>query len=263
MPTNPKATQQIKLFGMTIDSVDMQQAVARVLEWIESGDRQLRYVVTPNVNHAIMFQDHEGLRAAYADASLVIADGMPLVLAARWLGRDLPDRVAGSDLAPAVIAKAGMGRGIRVFLLGGAEGVAERAAAVIDAQFGTSRVVGCYAPPLGFEHDAAECEKILKRVNEATPDLLLIGLGAPKQELWVHRFRRDLRVPAALCIGATIDFIAGNKPRAPDWMRRTGVEWIHRVVTEPRRLAGRYARDGMLLPGLFLREWWQARQSTD
>ena len=126
---------------------------------------------------------------------------------------------------------------LKVFLLGAAPGVAERAAERIHERWPSVEVVGSYSPPLGFEKDACENENILQQVAAAKPDVLVVGLGAPKQELWVHTHCQQIAAPVALCVGATIDFLAGEKPRAPVWMRRTGLEWVHRLASEPRRLA--------------------------
>ncbi|MEM9656849.1 MAG: WecB/TagA/CpsF family glycosyltransferase [Planctomycetota bacterium] len=250
----------IRLFGMRIDAVDMPQAIGRVLSWCsEPRTNACRYVVTPNVDHAVMYQENDALRDAYAGASLVLADGAPVVLASRILRRRLPARVAGSDLAPRVFASAASwrkahGRPLRVFLLGAAPGVARRAKSAIMRRWSGVEVVGTLSPPLGFENDPTENEEILGAITAARPDLLLVGLGAPKQELWVHRFADRIDASAALCIGATIDFLAGEKRRAPRWMRQVGLEWMHRLASEPKRLAGRYLKDAWVFPQLLWRE---------
>jgi N-acetylglucosaminyldiphosphoundecaprenol N-acetyl-beta-D-mannosaminyltransferase len=252
------ASGVVELFGMQLSRVTMREAVAEVMEWASAPRGAVcRYVVTPNVDHAVLFQRRADLRAAYADASLVLADGAPIVLASRLLGaraahKTLPERVAGSDLVPQLFAAAD--RPLRVFLLGAAPGVAEKAAARIERKWSPVKVVGCYAPPLGFETNEQESAKILEIVAAAAPDLLVVGLGAPKQELWVHQHHRQLQAKVALCVGATIDFLAGQKRRSPVWMRRAGLEWAHRVFSEPRRLAGRYARDAWAFPRLVWRE---------
>ena len=247
--------QRIKLFGFELDAIGMSEAVEQIHAWVARGDKNCRFVVTPNVDHAVLYQQHAGLRQAYANASLVLADGMPVVAAARLLGRPLPGRVAGSDLAPALFAASAQQGGLRVYLLGAGPGVAERAAANIRARWPAVEVVGTYCPPLGFEHDPDENEKILAQIAAANPDVLLVGLGAPKQELWVNAHRDRIEAAAALCIGATIDFLAGEKRRAPRWMRQIGLEWLHRVASEPRRLLGRYAHDAWIFPKLVAREW--------
>jgi N-acetylglucosaminyldiphosphoundecaprenol N-acetyl-beta-D-mannosaminyltransferase len=243
------------LFGMKIARVTMRETIDHVLDWCrEPRGRSCRYVVTPNVDHAVMFQHRADLRDAYADSALVLADGTPIVIASQLLGKALPERVAGSDLVPKLF-DAVRGLPLRVFLLGAAEGVAEAASRRIHKDWPDIRVIGTYSPPLGFEKDAAENDRILAAIAAATPDLLVIGFGAPKQELWVHRHQREIQAKVALCAGATIDFLAGQRRRSPVWMRRTGLEWLHRVAAEPRRLAGRYARDAWEFPQLLWREW--------
>jgi N-acetylglucosaminyldiphosphoundecaprenol N-acetyl-beta-D-mannosaminyltransferase len=244
----------VQLFGMHVARLPLREAAGTVLDWCgQPRGAACRYVVTPNVDHAVMFQRRADLRAAYADASLVLADGAPIVWASRLLRRPLPERVAGSDLVPRVFASAS--GPLRVFLLGAAPGVAEEAARRIARQWPNVGVVGTCSPPPGFEHDPQESARILAAVAAAAPHLLVVGLGAPKQELWVHRHHRQLRAKVALCVGATIDFLAGHRRRSPRWMRIAGLEWLHRVLSEPRRLAGRYARDAWVFPQLLWREW--------
>jgi N-acetylglucosaminyldiphosphoundecaprenol N-acetyl-beta-D-mannosaminyltransferase len=252
--TSPPAS--IRLFGMTVNRLTMTETLDTVVHWLdEPRGAACRFVVTPNVDHAVLFQSDERLRSAYAAAALVLADGAPVVLASRLLGRGLPERVAGSDLAPALFNRTAGARPITVFLLGAAPGVADRAAHVIEQRWPGVKVVGTLSPPLGFEKNAAENERILSAIAAASPDVLLVGLGAPKQELWTHAHADRLQAKVALCIGATIDFLAGEKRRAPHWMRRTGLEWLHRLASEPRRLAMRYLRDAWVFPQLVWRDW--------
>ena len=296
---NPK----LSLFGYEVDAVRMPEAVDTVLSWIASPADTCRYVVTPNVDHTVMYQEREDLRRAYAEASMVLADGMPVVVASRLLGKPLPERVSGTDLVYSIfetfqqrqlqaeqptrlaeltavgstssknsddgpfsavgeshttaVDSAAPPDPLRVFLLGAGPGVGERAAASIEARWPAIDVVGTYSPPMGFEKSQQENFQILRRIAMAQPDLLLVGLGAPKQELWVHTHRSEIRASAALCIGAAIDFLAGEKPRAPRWMQRCGLEWFHRLASEPKRLARRYARDAWLFPRIVWREWKQ------
>jgi N-acetylglucosaminyldiphosphoundecaprenol N-acetyl-beta-D-mannosaminyltransferase len=247
--------ETFELFGMKLSRVTMRDAIGCVLGWCrESRGEACRYIVTPNVDHAVMYQRRGDLRDAYADAALVLADGTPIVLAARLFGKLLPERVAGSDLVPKLFAAVG-DEPLRVFLLGAADGVAETAARRIHADWPAVQVVGTYSPPIGFERDAAENARILGTIAAAKPDLLILGLGAPKQELWVQQHQREIDAKVAICAGATIDFLAGERRRSPVWMRRVGLEWVHRVAAEPRRLAGRYAHDAWEFPRLLWREW--------
>lgn len=250
-------TPQISLFGVRIDRVNLDQATSKVADWCLSSQRgRCRYVVTPNVDHAVLLSKRNDLWQAYTNATMVLADGAPIVAAAKLLGRPLPERVAGSDLVPSVLRSAKTQKTpLRVFLLGAGPGVAERAAANIQQQFPNVEVVGTYCPPLGFEHHAHECQAAVDAVAVCKPDLLVVGLGAPKQELWVHKHADQLEAKVALCAGATIDFLAGEKKRSPVWMQRSGLEWLHRLSTEPRRLASRYLRDAIVFPQLVYREW--------
>ncbi|MBM4094645.1 MAG: WecB/TagA/CpsF family glycosyltransferase [Planctomycetes bacterium] len=250
----PTDTRRVPLFGMRIDALTMDEAVARLSHWAENRDAVCRYVVTPNVDHAVILRNDQRLQAAYRDASLVVADGWPLVLVSRLLGQPIPERVAGSDLVPELLANADDRHPLTVFLLGAAPGVADRAASRIESQWPNVRVVGTCSPPMGFENDVVENAAILHQVADANPDVLIIGLGAPKQELWIHQHRRQVRAAVAICAGATIDFLAGEKKRAPRWMRRVGLEWCHRMLADPRRLARRYARDAWVLPQLVVKD---------
>ncbi len=246
-----------RLFGIEIDPLRMNEAVERTLAWTRLRDGRCRFVVTPNADHAVMFQQHAGLREAYAAADLVLVDGMPLLVAAKLLHRGVPERVPGSDLVPALfsaVASEPTRQPLRVYLLGAGPGVAELAATRIHQAWPGVQVVGCYSPLVGFEHRPADNEAILQRIAAAECDVLVVGLGAPKQELWVAAHRDRIAAPVALCVGATIDFLAGVKARAPRWMRVVGLEWMHRLASEPRRLGARYWRDAVVLPRLMLRE---------
>ena len=199
-----------------------------------------------------MFQSRADLQAAYADASLVLADGVPLVLrlqtlrpplarARRWQRFGAEFSFAAAPLASVPVRRRARCRGA--------------AAASIEQQWSSVKVVGTYSPPIGFENDDAENARIFAAIEAAAADLLIVGLGAPRQEIWVHRHRNELPAKVAILRGATIDFLAGHRRRSPVWMRRLGLEWFHRVCAEPRRLAGRYARDAWVLPQLLWREW--------
>lgn len=250
-------SEQAAIFGMNIDRVTLREAVGRIGRWMT--ERSLcRYVVTPNLDHVVQFQKNDRLREAYSRASLVVADGWPLVTASRFFASPLPERVAGSDLVPAIFdatqeSEAG-GEPRTVFLLGAAPGVADAAAARIEELWPAVRVVGTHSPPFGFENDPEAQQEILRQVNACSPDLLIVGFGAPKQELWLRDFQEQISAGVAIAGGATIDFLAGRQTRAPRWVRQIRLEWMHRLMTNPRRLAGRYANNFMQLPRLLYRE---------
>lgn len=250
---------RIRLFGVELDAVRLPEAVARIRDWTAEPFATCRFVVTPNVDHIVQLQTHEEMRQAYREASLAIADGQPIVWASRWLGRPLPERVAGSDLVPQLFASATAEQPLRVMLLGAGPGVGLRAAERIRQSWPHVEIVAVDSPPLGFEHRAEENERILRLVAETAPHLLIVGLGAPKQEIWTLKHRDRLRANVALCVGATIDFLAGDQHRAPAWMRRSGLEWFYRLLCEPRRLAKRYLRDAWHFPQLI---WEERRQNS-
>jgi N-acetylglucosaminyldiphosphoundecaprenol N-acetyl-beta-D-mannosaminyltransferase len=248
----PVRYDKTRALGVMVDVLTMDQAVGVVVDFVRNAeltpDAPCRIVVTPNLDHAVELRQNERLRAAYEAAALVLADGMPLVWASRLGPRPLPERVTGSDLTPRVLGAAPAG--VRVFLLGGSEAAAEAAERNIRSRYPGLTLVGRLSPPRGFEHDAAWSERIVHAITESRAQLVVLGLGAPKQELWAHRHADRLPATVMLCVGATIDFLAGTVSRAPRWMQAIGLEWVYRLLSDPKRLLRRYARDAWHLPRL-------------
>ncbi|THV28771.1 WecB/TagA/CpsF family glycosyltransferase [Glycomyces paridis] len=236
----------MRLGGIGIDPVTEAEAVRRVVDALESGRGGA--IVTPNVDIAAAVRRDPDLRALVLEADLVVADGAPLVWASRLAGDPLPARVAGSDLVWSLSAAASE-RGLRVALLGGTpDGAArptERAAEVLESRYPGLKVVGAWCPPMGFDRDASQWSALVDRVTAAAPDLVYVGLGFPKQERVMSRLRPAAPTAWFLGCGASVDFIAGYRRRAPKWMQRTGTEWLFRMCSEPRRLASRYLRVGV------------------
>jgi N-acetylglucosaminyldiphosphoundecaprenol N-acetyl-beta-D-mannosaminyltransferase len=234
----------------------MKQSVEAVFSWLAEGASDCKFVVTPNVDHVVNLQTNKGLQEAYEKAALVVADGKPVVWIARILGVPIPETVPGSDLVPYIFDYAQAQKTpIKVFLLGAMPGVADRAKVSIHQQWPMVEVVGTLSPEFGFDKQPDTCMDICQVVNNSGAELLVLGLGSPKQELWITQYAQHLNVKAALCVGATIDFIAGEKPRAPMWVRHIGMEWLHRVISEPRRLAKRYFIDAIEFPKIVFKEW--------
>jgi N-acetylglucosaminyldiphosphoundecaprenol N-acetyl-beta-D-mannosaminyltransferase len=215
----------------------MQGAVDAVLGLVGDGGRHL--VVTPNVDHLVLLEDEPEFAAAYARASVRVADGAPLVALARLCGTPLPARVPGIDLALATLAGAAE-RGQTVYFFGGAPATLERALTVLRGRLPSLRVLGHATPPVDLERIGPEESTALDEVRAAQPDLLFLFLGTPKQEVWF--FRRADRLPptVAMAVGGAIDMIAGTRRRAPHWVQSIGLEWLWRLAQEPRRLAHRY-----------------------
>jgi N-acetylglucosaminyldiphosphoundecaprenol N-acetyl-beta-D-mannosaminyltransferase len=248
----------VALFGLRFLAADLDGAAEAIAGAVAAGARG--YVVTPNVDHVVRLRRDAAFRRAYEGAAFVVADGMPLVWASRLLGRPLKGRVTGADLLPALCAVAAA-RGYSVFLLGGGDGVAPRAAAALLARFPGLRIAGTHTPPPGFGDAPGPVEAALDAVARARPDILFVGLGAPKQELWVHAHWDRIAATVAVCCGAAIDFAAGARSRAPGWVQHAGVEWLWRLLHEPKRLWRRYLVDDVAFLGIFLREWWHLRGS--
>jgi N-acetylglucosaminyldiphosphoundecaprenol N-acetyl-beta-D-mannosaminyltransferase len=246
------STDRVRLFDIGFDAVGLSAASSTVLGW--ARERESRIVVTPNVDHIVLIAERPELLPVYNQADLVLADGQPLIWAARLFGTPLPERVAGSDLFPLLLRDAKTRGPLRLFIFGGREQVAKQAQHNVEREYPHIRVVGTYSPPLGFETRHSDNEQAVAAVAAADADLVLVALGAPRQELWCHRERARLRCGVALCLGATVDFVAGAIPRAPRWMRRVGLEWVFRVAREPKRLGARYSRDATLFPVLVARE---------
>jgi N-acetylglucosaminyldiphosphoundecaprenol N-acetyl-beta-D-mannosaminyltransferase len=220
-----------------IDSVTRDEAL-EAFEALVSG-RRGGAVFTPNVDHVVIAHEDVRLRAAYARVDLSIADGMPIVWASRLLGTPIPERVAGSDFAPLLLGRAAR-RGWRVYFLGGAPGVAERAREKVHEQLPDLQVVGIDSPRFDPAQPWERQASVVEQVRAATPDVVLVAFGAPKQEAWIDRARDELPSVVFMGVGATLDFLAGDVPRAPLWMARSGLEWLYRLSHEPRRLWHRY-----------------------
>jgi N-acetylglucosaminyldiphosphoundecaprenol N-acetyl-beta-D-mannosaminyltransferase len=215
-----------------------KQALAAIEQLVEVG--QGGAVFTPNVDHVVQAEHSEVLVQAYARAALSLADGAPILWAARLLGTPLPERIAGADLALPLLARCAQ-RDWRVCFLGGAPGMAERAARVVRRRFGTNvTTVEC---PLVQVDDAAQVARIAASLRAVAPQLVFVALGAPKQELLIDRMMPLLPGTVCLGLGAALDFIAGAVNRAPPWMRERGLEWAFRLGQEPARLWRRYLVD--------------------
>jgi N-acetylglucosaminyldiphosphoundecaprenol N-acetyl-beta-D-mannosaminyltransferase len=242
----------VSIAGVPVDALTRQGAARWVVQRALAGGPPA-YVVTPNAHHVALLRDSEPFRGAYAHAALSVPDGVSLVWASRMLGVPLPERVPGVDLFEDVCAAAAS-TGIRIFLLGGRAGAAEGAAKAMRQLYPGVHIAGTYCPPFGFERDPAEVERVERAVRAAAPHVLFVALGAPKQELWLRDNLAALGVPVGVGVGAAFDFVSGQVPRAPRWMRGAGLEWLFRMMVEPRRLWKRYAVSNTRFIALVLRQ---------
>jgi N-acetylglucosaminyldiphosphoundecaprenol N-acetyl-beta-D-mannosaminyltransferase len=229
---------KIRLMSTYIHNVNFGEACEKVLE-LATKREIYDYVVTPNVDHIVRLQKDNEFKKIYDNASLVLADGMPLIWASKLLNVPLKEKVSGSDIFPMLCELASLNN-LNVFFLGGLEGVAEKAAIKLKKINPGLNVVGVYSPPFGFENNKVENNKIINLITDCKPDILFVGLGSPKQEKWIYDNLTKLKVPVSLGIGASFDFVAETIKRAPNWMQRSGLEWFWRFLQEPKRLFKRY-----------------------
>ena len=225
----------VDILGHPLEAVTLEQAVDQVLALAGRGG----IVVTMNVDHAVLLEREHGLQEAYRTAAHRYADGMPVLWLSRLLGTPLPARVTGADLLPAVLAGA-EARDLSVHLVGGSEETGRAARARALTLHPRLRWTGQEHPPRGFEQSADLDAAVAASVAAQSPDIVLVCLGAPKQEEWAVRHSAALPGSVLLCTGAAIDFFAGTVTRAPGWVQRAGLEWAYRLAQEPRRLWRRY-----------------------
>jgi N-acetylglucosaminyldiphosphoundecaprenol N-acetyl-beta-D-mannosaminyltransferase len=246
----------VVLLGIPFHDVTMEETLAEIDRIIFQGTP--RYIATANLDFAAQASRDVELQRILMDADLVLCDGTPLVWASRLLKAPLRERVAGSDLTPRLMAHAAV-RGYRVFFLGSDESVLKAAKVRLELDYPGLVVCGFYAPPyarlLELDNDA-----IADKVKVARPDILLVALGAPKQEKWIYMNQRQLGVPCSIGIGASLDFIAGRFSRAPVWMQKCGLEWLFRLMQEPRRLCSRYFDDFLFFVSAFYRQKRELRE---
>ena len=241
---------RIKFLNTEVDNLTMEEAIDKINELVIEGKPS--YIVTPNVDHIVKLETDEEFQKVYEEADLILTDGMPLVWISKLNGEKIKEKVSGSDLFPRVCELAAK-RGYKIFLLGAAEGVAMTAAENLKSKYRGLKVVGTYSPSYGFEKKENEIKEIVKMINDAKPDILAVGLGAPKQEKFLYKYRKELNVPVSLAIGASIDFEAGNIERAPKFMQKTGTEWLYRLYKEPKRMYKRYLVDDLKIFKIFMK----------
>ena len=251
MPSNPPLPDlRPVVLGMRFDALTVPQAMDRFFELAAAprGPRGCRVAATVNVDFVVntycatkSTPRNPALANVLRRAELVIADGMPLVWLSRLLGTPLPERVTGADLVP-LIAERAAKEHVKLYFLGGAEKYTRMAADILTQRYPGLEIAGIDTPFVKLDApDAAELDReICRKINESGASILLIGFGNPKQEIWVERNRANLNCGIAIGIGGTFNFIAGAVKRAPDWMRKSGTEWIFRIIQEPGRLWKRY-----------------------
>lgn len=228
------------LLNTYINNLTMSEAISSIENMIEADKKS--YVVAINVDVVMKIEKDIYLKRIVDNADMVLVDGKPLVWISKMHNKPLKAKISGSDLVP-LLCEVAAEKHYSMFFIGGKDGVAEQAKKRIERKLPDIKIVGTYAPPLGFEKDEEELKKINKIISAAKPDLLISCFGCPKQEKWIYENINEYDAKVSICAGATIDFLAGNVKRAPHWMSEHGLEWFYRFIQEPKRMFKRYFID--------------------
>jgi N-acetylglucosaminyldiphosphoundecaprenol N-acetyl-beta-D-mannosaminyltransferase len=232
------------LYGARIHAITQAECVQLVLDELDAG--RGGWIVTMNLHHLRLFARQPDYAATVRQARLVVADGMPLLWASRLQGTPLPERVPGCELIWSLSAGAAT-RGRSVFLLGGNPGTAKRTTTILRATNPGLQVVGTLCPERGFDEDQHRMGQVRQALHNAQPDVVFVALGTPKEDHWIAAMRAILPAAWWVGVGGGFSFACGEVPRAPAWMQRMGLEWLHRLILEPRRLGRRYLIEGVPL----------------
>jgi len=226
--TMDKHHNSVTLLNVRVDDVTMDEAINNIIAFLQDG--QAHQIATVNPEFVMAAQQNNAFLHVLQQADLAVPDGIGMNFAARWTGQTLQSRVPGVELCERLAALSASD-GYKIFLLGAAPGVAETAASVLQQRYPGVTIAGCFA---GSPHSADE-PMIQERILRAVPDILLVAYGAPAQDLWIARNQPILRIPVAIGVGGAFDYISGNVPRAPTWLRRLGFEWLYRLARQPWR----------------------------
>lgn len=222
---------------LNIDILNISQQ--ELLERLDDG-----VLVTPNLDHLVKLQKDKEFYEAYGQSEWIVCDSRILYMLSKLLKTPLPEAIPGSSFFPAFYRFHKDDPNCKIFLLGAAEGVAEKARCNINESIGRNIIVGAHSPSFGFEKNEVECEQLVDIVNASGATVLLVGVGAPKQEKWIVKYRSQMpNVKIFMALGATIDFEANELKRAPRLFQKLGMEWFYRFMKEPRRLFRRYFID--------------------
>lgn len=234
--------EKIQFLNTYVNNASMDETIKEIDRLIYSNKKS--YIVAINVDVVIKIENDQKLKKATDEADMVLVDGKPLIWISKWHKRPIKEKVSGSDLVPALCDHASK-KGYSIFIIGGKDGIAEKAKQNLETQYNGIKVVGTYSPPFGFENDNIELGKINELITERHPDILIACFGCPKQEKWIYDNYKDYDATVSICAGATVDFLAGNVKRAPKWMADHGLEWLFRFFQEPKRMFKRYFIDDL------------------
>ena len=238
------------LLNTYVNNVNMDEAIQAIEDMIASGKKS--YIVAINVDVVMKIENDSYLKEITDKADVVLVDGKPLEWIAKWHKRPIKAKISGSDLIPILCERAAK-KGYSIFIIGGKDGIAEKAKQNLERDLPEIRIVGTYAPPFGFEKDEKELNRINEMISSAHPDILIACFGCPKQEKWIYENYQQYDAKVSICAGATVDFLAGNVKRAPRWISEHGFEWFYRFLQEPKRMFKRYFVDDFKICGLIIK----------
>lgn len=250
-------TAKVNILDVEIDNLSR-------FELLERLNRDGGVVVTPNVDHLMKLQHDAEFRDVYKAVDFRVCDSKILMYASRFLGTPIYDKISGSDLLPWFCDYHRNNPDVKIYMLGAAPGIAKLAQQKINARIGREIIVEAHSPTYGFEKDPEECEAIVELIKASDANVLVVGVGAPKQEKWIVEYRDQLpNIKTFLAVGAAIDFEAEHKPRAPKFVVELGLEWLYRTLSEPKRLWKRYLIEDMPFFGLVFQQWLAARKTSN
>lgn len=230
------------LLNAYVNNLSMKECLQEICRLIDKKTKS--YVVAVNIDVIMKMEKDQYLRMISNKANLTLVDGKPLMWIANLYRRPIKEKISGSDLVPR-LCKMAAKKGYRIFIIGGAEGVAKKAKKNLRKKYHDIKIVGTYAPPIGFEKNEIELQNINEMISKVYPDIVIACFGCPKQEKWIFENYKKYNGTVSICAGATVDFLAGNMKRAPKWMSDHGLEWFYRFLQEPKRLFKRYFCDDL------------------
>lgn len=242
---------KIPFLGIKIDNLTLDETIEQIFLFIK--EKTPVQIVGVNVDQIVRVNKNTYSKKIFNEAKLVFVDGKPIMPMSKLLGYPIKQRTTGPDLMEK-LCKEGATYGYKIFLLGAGPGVAAKCGSILEKKYPGIKVVGSYSPPFGFEKDKDEIDRINNMLKESEADMLFVGMGSPKQDIFIYENMDKYQIPVSFSMGAALDFIAGNIERAPRWMINCGLEWVHRILQNPKRLWKRYLVDDMAIIPLFFKE---------
>ncbi len=252
----PNQTDRVNILGAGVLCISYNILLEKIQELIKTKTSS-SIIITANVDHLYKIKKDILFKNIYDATDIIVADGVPLIWASKLLGRPIPERINGTDLMDRLCGLSEK-YGYSVFLLGGHGGTANHCAEVLMQKYPKMKRIKALSPSDYFTFPSIESDSIIESIIEAKPDILFVGLGAPKQEKWLYRYKDVIKVPICIGVGVSFSFISGELSRAPYFFQKFGLEWLWRLFQEPRRLLGRYVMSNSYFIWGILRElFWQ------